>query len=899
MQNKRDRIRGVLAALDKVRSLDNDKIESLYLDLLVPFEIAELLDAGDKLKRDYFDVLNEAVTYLDLRDTESERFIVSANTCRAFLKQKIYNPETRGFGGETGRGQATVIGHMVSDKEDGESGFGSQIRLMDKYPWYKFMAGHPGLYLKTKEEEPGVYERIKARSKESRWETEGSMWLAADCNLCSGETIIRSLMQGKLFFRNEFGLNDNDVLWSPEVCGCTPSLPQILKKTRTKYFLTTGSKGEKENLPDSTFLWRGIDGSGILTHVIPEETLAETSPVKVIMTNDRALTGITRDNAFAFIGGEFGPDSMSLGILERLMQGLPGMPKIKVAEVREYFRQLDRRNKEKVVKVWCGELPLKRYRGTYSDNAEAKRLLRRAEGALLSAELFSSIALLDINAEYPKEEIKNGFLQVTEGSYEGCKETMERMQAHTDNVLNVLTEGLSKGRIRPAEPEEDCGIAVVREQNYIYVYNSTSFERDDVIEIPGMVRVFDEQGTELMVQYLEGDKTLCYVHGIPSKGYKSFRTEPGIGDLFEPASLRDEEGTFKLHTPLYFVTFNSNFEISSIYDKLAKREILKGKEGNVLRAYEDRNADGYKADIDAFYSEKSWRLNNVRSAKLVENGPVRYTLEIVRDFNKSTVTQLISFYAETKRIDFRTKINWKEKQLLLKAFFPLDVITDKAVYDVQFGNIERYTHENTAGDRGNYEVFAHKWVDVSEYGYGCALLNDGRYGCSVRGTTCTITLYNSLDEKEQQEECEFTYSLLPHEGDFRTGGVVKQGYFLNNPLLIKYGTEPKKTMNSWLGGLPENIVLETVKLPYASEGVVLSENLETGEQKKTVSLILRMYECFGSRTEALLKCSYEVSDAFECDMLEYSQKRAERTEEGVSLSFKPYEIKTIKLILGD
>ncbi len=915
MQNKRERIRGILKTLDSARVSGNPTTESLYLDILVPFEIADLLDSESKLKRDYFDTLNSAVSLLDLRDMESETFTEYAKECKAFLEKNIYNPETRIVGNGGTNATTTVIGHMMSCGDGSEgSAFAEQIHLMDKYPWYKFTLGQPEVYEAARASEPGAFERVKARNIDGRWETEGSMWREADCCLCSGEAIIRSLLRGKTYFRNEFNLSDNDVLWSPEVKGCTPSLPQILKKTRTKYFLTTGSREERSHLADDTFLWRGIDGTGVLTHVLPEETMREKSPVKAVFENDKELTHkLLRDCSFAFIGGEEGPYKETLEILERLQKGLPGVPNIKVGYIKDFFKAAEKKTKDSIVPVWSGELPLKQYRGTYSDDAGTKKMLRKAENALSECELFSVAAVLEgVTQEYPSEEINTGYEKVLKNTYTDCEEAFSASADLINEKLSGITEMLGGDIIRASEEGEECGDYAVSVKNYAYIYNSTSFTRDDVAEINGHVRVFDDEtGRELQTQLLSNGNTLVFVHDVPMKGYKVLRTEYVSADTFMPETLTPDKGGYKLHTPVFYVTFNKAFELTGIYDKPSKRDILKGKGGNILRAYEDRNADGYKGDIDPFYAEKSWRIDDVRSVKLVENGPVRYTVEVVRAFNNSYITQHISFYEETKRIDFRTEIDWQEPDLILKTFFPVDVVTDKAVYDIQFGNIERFTHENTPSDRGRYEVFAHKWVDISENDYGTALLNDGKYGCSVRGTTCSLTLYNSMKKTEGKVERHFTYSLLPHEGDFRTGRVNANAYFLNNPLKCVMGTKPcgmhenddKETMpaklsDSWFYGTPENVVIETVKLQYSGEPVVISENLETYEKHINVSVVLRLYENFGRCSECTLNSAFPVFDAFECDMLEYSQKRLEKDASGVKLKLKPYEIKTIKLIIS-
>lgn len=905
MQSERERVRGILAALNKARETGSSEIESLYYDILVPFEVADNLEPHDKMKREYFNVLNNAVTLLDLRDFASDRFFASVTACKEFLSKEFYSAESSINGTAANCDSVFVIGHAFSEADNDV--FKKQIHLMDRYPWYKFMAGQPSFYKETEEKDPATYERIKARNAENRWETEGSMWHECDCNLSSGETIIRSILQGKCFFREEFTTSDNDVLWSPEVKGCTPSLPQILKKTRTKYFLTTGSRDERKELTDSTFLWRGIDGTGIVTHVLPEEMMLETSPVKAICGNLKAADFILGEPVLTFAGGAAGPDKDSLEVIKRLCNGLPRFPAVKCAYVKDYFKQVEKKLKDRKVSVWSGELPLKRYKGTYSEDSAAKKALRRTETALSDLEYFSTVSVLMNNTDlYPYNEIKEGYEKIsceTTENFEDIYNMAECLsmkavegltERFTDKSSEILTEDVG------ADDYSEVTASVITEKNYVYLYNSTSFVRDDVVELEGFVQVFDdENGTEIPVQFTTYGKTVCFVHDIPAKGYKTLRIAHCAGEPFAPEELSTEGNTYKFHTPLYFITFNKNFELIGIYDKLSKRDIFKGKAGaNVLRAYEDRQADGYKGNIDAFMNEKCWRIDNFRCAMLTENGPVRYTVQVEREFNNSTIKQDISFYGESKKIDFRTEVLWREPDLLLKTFFPFDVVTDKAVYDVQFGNIERFTHENTRTDRENFEVFAHKWVDVSEYGYGVALINNGRYGCSVRGTTCSLTLINALNHGEIcEEESSFTYSLLPHEGDFRTGRVVENGYFENVLLHVDYGNKPLFSTGSFFNGLPGNVVLETVKLPYSGNAIMNSENIESGEERRDVSVILRLYECFGSRTECTLNTVFNISDSFECDMLEYSLKRLDCTQKGVNLSFKPYEIKTIKLII--
>ena len=351
------------------------------------------------------------------------------------------------------------------------------------------------------------------------------------------------------------------------------------------------------------------------------------------------------------------------------------------------------------------------------------------------------------------------------------------------------------------------------------------------------------------------------------------------------STIRFSETDKTMETPYYSIRFNEAYEFTSIYDKEAERELLAdGQTGNALLAFEDRPKEYDCWNIDAYYVEKCYEVKEVLGAELAEQGAVRTVLRVTKRFHNSVIAQDIIFYEHSPRIDFVTTIDWKESQVLLKAAFPLDVVTDKATFDIQYGNVERPTHSNTSWEQAKFEVCAHKWVDVAEAGFGVALLNDCKYGYDVKGSTIRLTMLKSgifPNPEADQEMHEFTYALYPHRGDFREGGVVKEAYLLNvSNSQVSGHVPPKQTEKSYVHVSAENVVLETVKPAEASEDIVL-----------------RFYESHGKRTKTVVKVAAELSEIVETDLMEKELCKADTGEGTFCFTIKPYEIKTFRLKL--
>lgn len=355
------------------------------------------------------------------------------------------------------------------------------------------------------------------------------------------------------------------------------------------------------------------------------------------------------------------------------------------------------------------------------------------------------------------------------------------------------------------------------------------------------------------------------------------RTGTGFGCAFEIAT----DG-HKIDTPFYTVTFDEHGQMTGIFDKENRREVLKpGQAGNLFRVYEDKPIYYDNWDIDIFYTEKFWDVTDLQDFTWTENGPVRATLHIERNYSNSTLVQDIHFYAKQRRIEFVTTVDWHEHQSLLKVHFPVNVHTDEATFEIQYGNLTRKTHANTSWDRARFESCGQKWMDLSEGHYGVSMLNDCKYGHSVKDSVIGLTLIKSGIEPNpttDQEVHHFTYAIYPHAEKWQAAGTVPQAFFLNQPALAVQGGKPGESFS--LAGLDApNVVLETIKRAEDGDGA-----------------IVRMYECENSLTNVTMDWNLPFHAAESCNCLEQPDGEPVEVKDGkITFTVKPYEIKTIRI----
>lgn len=892
-----------LLLIGRVVQVDRD-ILKLYHDLNVPLCTAEKLEDENSDKLELELELEKAADLIDLRVPYSQYFYSSIKAAEEYLEKTIY-------GALAGHNKviASCIGHTHIDvawlwtvsqtREKVARSFSTVLKLMEEYPEYKFMSSQPQLYAFLKERYPEIYEKVKQRVAEGRWEPEGGMWVEADCNLTSGESLVRQFLYGKRFFKDEFGV-ENKILWLPDVFGYSAALPQIMKKCGIEYFMTTKiAWNEFNKFPYDTFWWHGIDGTPIFTHLITTKGIDQAKdsffttyngmlhPAALMGGYDRYQQKELNNDILVCYGygdGGGGPTREMLETGRRLEKGIVGAPRVEQKFSKDYFDKLYASLAENPdLPKWIGELYLEYHRGTYTSMARNKRSNRKSEFALMNLEMLSVWAE-QYGIAYPKEEIDsiwktvliNQFHDILPGS--AVKEAYDVTKVEYEEIKNKL-EALISERINVIASKAGAG------KDSVAVFNTLSFKRSDKVVLDNVpvnaTELIDEDGSVYPLQKTEEGTFTAWIEGIPPKGVKVLRFSEG--KVQESPFIITSEG---IETPYYKAAIDSCGFFTSLFDKISNREVLQsGEKGNIFRVYEDKPMEFDNWNIDIYYSRKSWIAEDMTKLQWIENGPAQAVLLTERKYCNSTINQKIYFYANSSRIDFETYVDWKEHQQLMKVEFPIAVNANEATYDIQFGNLTRPTHSNTSWDKAKFEVCAHKWADLSDGGFGVSLLNDCKYGYSIRNQVMTLSLIKSgIDPNPttDQEEHWFTYSILPHEGSWKDGATVQQAYMLNVPVLSSCPAGKADVVNntsSFIDVNAENIIIESIK-----------------KAEDELGTIIRMYEFENKLTTAKISLGRKYSKVIECDLLERDILCAAEDTKEVSFTIKPYEIKTFRIV---
>ncbi|HEX6293473.1 MAG TPA: alpha-mannosidase [Herpetosiphonaceae bacterium] len=899
------------------------------------FRLAQLVRIDEPTERFYYlaDTLLKAVNVLDENDLRRIRLLRALNG--AFLTIDFTKPHSDAFYASIAaaervlRGQVehlaatseikpTVVGighshldlawlwRLCHTREKAARTFATVLHLMRQYPEYYYLHASPQLFKFVKEDYPEIYAQIKERVAAGQWEMTGGMWVEADINLPSGESLVRQILYGKRFFRDEFGV-DTRVLWLPDVFGYSWTLPQIMKQSGLDYFMTTKISWNQFNrFPYDTFHWRGIDGSEVLTHFVttPEEhshhytyigTL-EPREVKGIWDNYKQKDiNDTLLHVFGWGDGGGGPTKEMIE-MGRTMRNLPGLPRVELAKAEPYFAELEARIAGQDVPVWDGELYLEYHRGTYTSQAHIKRANRKAEVLYHDAEWLSAVAdVLTGQGLYPAETLREGwerlllnqFHDILPGS--SIRQVYEDSRADFAQINELGGDVLRRAR---AAIVERIGVA----QESVVVFNSLSWTRAGLIELPWSeqwrhLTALLPDGTQATTQIVDEHglkKVLLEVTDVPALGYQTLPLVPREhhAESADAITIAPE----RLENRFYRVALNERGQIVSLFDKQNEREVLPPRaRGNVLQVFEDKPMNFDAWDIDPYFYEKMREIDQLIAVEVVEQGPLRGVLELQWRFYDSLITQRITLYGHSPRIDFRTEVDWRERQVLLKVAFPVAVRATKATYDIQFGSIERPTHSNTSWDYARFESVAHKWVDLSEGGYGVGLLNDCKYGYDVKHNVLRLTLIKSPigpDETADRGRHVFTYSLLPHAGTWSQSAIVREGYDLNYPLLLETIAQPQP------GKLPHTYAFAELD----ADNVVV-ETIKRAEDED--AWIVRVYECQQfQRNRVSLSFGQPIRRAVVCNLLEEDQEPARHDDRAITFGIVPYEIKTFKVWLA-
>lgn len=874
----------------------NHSVRSLMYTLTVVKDTAELLGSGDMRRVRLMEAMYRAMDrFMDL-DAEAVQEGSSIQDIEDHLQRDVWQIGGNAEGLEHMVGQSHIdIAWLWPVRETVRKTsrtFSTVDRLMDEYPDYDFAQSQPLLFAFLKENDPELFARVKARIQEGRWELVGGMWVEPDLNIPSGESLMRQMLYGQQFYQTEFGKTSN-IEWLPDTFGYCASLPQILKHGGIEYFMTTKLGWNDTNLfPYDLFHWVGIDGTPMLSylnHGVNENTLPKDIHDHWQSYREKAK----HPEQMLLYGHGDGGGGVTREMLEYIERSdlMVGQPASRYSTAARFFAGI--RQAQPKLPEWHGDLYLELHRGTYTTHARNKRHNRKAEVLYREAELWSALAFKSMD--------KSGEQQVRSALHEGWKLILLN-QFHDIIPGSAITEAyetsekeysriFEQGNTVLNQSAEHLALRVNTEANvegtpYV-VYNSLGWNRSAVIHLEKDTQMsftaYDAFGTELSADVVEGGVAIR-VPDIPAFGYTTIWLKPtGAADNTVPQVEPDKSLTDTWETEFYKISFNEQGEISSLYDKTADREIVKqGQPANQFQFFHDRPTLWDAWDLDDRYEEQVAGAVQLIEKRVVLTGSVKDVLRFRWKIHQSEITQDLVLYHEDRRIDFCTRVSWNESHKLLKVSFPVDVVTDKATYEIPFGTLERPTHRNTSWEQAQYEVCGHRFVDVSEHGYGVSLLNDCKYGYDVQGSTIRLSLLRAPkwpDETADLGEHEFTYSLYPHQGDWRTAHTLRAAAELNQEVPMRETVRRSGELPA-TGSLLEldsrYVVLDTVK--PAEDGI---------------GIVLRFYESAGGREKVTLKWPYALKKAYLSNALEEQGEELSAAEGQMELNFAPYEIITV------
>ncbi len=795
--------------------------------------------------------------------------------------------------------------------------FRSALDLMREYPDFKFTMSSARAYAWMEEKYPDLFNEIRERVKEGRWEIVGGMWVEPDLNMPGGESLVRQILVGKRYFQRKFGVDVN-IGWNPDSFGYNWQLPQIYKKYGIDMFVTQKLMWAHEFtvFPYKMFWWEAPDGSRLLTY-FPHDYAMGIDPVQLGKDASVWLPALYGANpppkaemmhlyGVGDHGG--GPTRTMLDNAERWMKPDVAFPNLQLSTASAFFAELRPQIPQMDVPVWRNELYFEYHRGVFTTQAETKKRIRTTEELLLNAEKFSAFATL-FGQPYPSADFDRGwkdllfddFHDILPGSgiavnYLDAKRNLEDVQRVGRGILDG-----SLGDIAANIDLKGAGVPLV-------VFNSLSWQREELVEaqvhLPepaGFVEVLDASGKPVPSQLLSADRSTRTVRvllkvSVPPMGYAAYYIVPRPKSSATSAVLKASGDTLENEFVRVKIDPQSGC-MTSLFDKKSNTESLAPAEtdtggpkdsvcGNLLQTFVDKPKQWDAWNIDADFEKQHWDLTQADEVKLVESGPLRAVLRVKNHFQNSTFVRDIILNAGSPRVDVKMTADWHEKHILLKVAIPVSVHNNMATFEIPYGTIERPTTRNTPAEKGKFEVPALHWADLSDPRHGLSLLNGCKYGYDAKGNVLRLSLLRSPawpDPHADEGVHEFTYSLYPHAGDWKEALTVRRGYDLNYPLLTYQAEKHAGTLPgrfSFLNIQGDNVVLTAVKKAEDDEEIVL-----------------RFYEWAGKESDIMVNPFTRFENGAETDLMEHPFHSISPAGGPLVVHTKPYEIKTVKFQL--
>ncbi|AQZ54558.1 alpha-mannosidase [Martelella mediterranea] len=868
--------------------------EALYYDLRTPLEVAKHLDVNDHRRDFILKTVREAIKAVDYRPGNERRFRESLRRARA-IAARIYEAVDTELAPHI-----TVTGHTHIDvawlwrvretRQKMARSMATALHLMSEYPEYRFMYNQGVLLDYLEQDYPVLFGKIRDQHHAGAFEIEGALWLEPDANITGGESLVRHVLRGVRYHRQKFGVRPR-VLWLPDTFGYSAAFPQIMKLAGLSVFVTHKmSWSDTNRMPSETFFWQGIDGTRAPTYFLTTQpadaTTIETSYCPDLRASDvmgtwrRYAKKETNDELFLVYGfgdGGGGPTREMLEHIRRMERGIPGCPRVSQGFMGPALERIVSRMHENpsAYQVWVGELYLEFHRGTFTSVAKVKRNNRRAEAILRELELLASLAWLDAGQAYPAEELAalwdiallNQFHDILPGSsiglvYDDSDKDYATFFARAEVLRRSIVEGLAgAGEVLVVNPFAQATAGLVH------------FDRDAAVAIAG-------RASQTLILPDGSHRQAVPIADVPGLGAVRLAVSEEAALPQAPSALtvradRLENDHIRAH-------FDEAGRLVSLYDKKAERECLKHT-GNRLQAFRDLPEAFDAWDIDRTFEDQVFEIDHLVSAEVVETGPWRAAIRFEWVYEASRVVQVVSLETEGHLLEFDTFIDWREHNTMVKAAFPLAVHASSTEAEIQFGHVSRPSHVNTSWDEARFESPMHRWVSMSEPGFGVAFLNDCKYGYDARDTTVRLTLLRSPTypwPEADQGEHRFRYAIAPHAG-LDTSSVSAMAERFNHPLVALEGEGAKAahTLSPPLVIDNPAIAVEAVKRAEDGNG-----------------LIVRLWERLGARQLARLKIAPGLSAVAETDLLEEPIVALEPQGDQVQLAFSAFEIKTLRLV---
>lgn len=728
----------------------NHKVQNLVWDFELLLDIAK----SELFNEDYRNFLNKELNNaMNLIDFDSDE-LDGIDECQKYLDDVVFANDNY-----KGNGDVALIAHSHLDiayywrrihaVQKNLRTVLIQLRLMDKYPDFKYTHTQPYVYETLEKYYPDVFEELKEKVKNGQFEPVGAMYVEPDCNIPTAESLVRQCLYGQQTYKRMFGKTVNNA-WLPDVFGNSWILPQILKKSGVDYFVSNkmSTWNDTNRFPHNNFIWKGIDGTDVLACVPPTHFITWNMPSQIQENWEAYIdkdSGGQTMNMFGYGDGGSGCTEEMIELMHRFDK-LSIMPKCEHMGGQEFLEKNLKNNKE--LQTWDGELYLEMHRGTFTTKSEMKRANRRLEYKLRDAEMLSVLRDEDnrqaITSAYKKLLI-NQFHDILPGShihpvYEDAMKDYSDIEKCVDGIIGTGSK----------------------------YFNTLNFTRDALTFVP------NKKGTS--TRY--GVRGNWIIPNIPALSSSSLRATKFNGEWLNCNGNNIE-------TPFYKAVLNDDGSIASLIDKKQDRQWVDG-DFNKLKIYTDHPGNYDAWDILPNYKDKQIEINVKEKLALAELDGECATFKTVLSTEKSTWTMLIRFFRRSCGIEVENIVDWNEKHKLAKAEFDCNVLTRKALCDTSAGFIERDTHKNTTWQQARFETCHHKWADLSETDGGIAIINDGKYGIGFDENTMSLSLLRATirpDVTSDMGQHNFCYMIYPHNKNAVDANINKIAFQFNEQLV--------------------------------------------------------------------------------------------------------------------